>query len=517
MSYNIPIIGQKEEEAAILARCHDSIEHHLRVFHPEHFDRRFTERHRQLFSILDNPERPQKILVIAHRGFGKTTIFNFGIPSQSIVFAKDKFIIPLSASATHCIQQSENLKRELQSEAAIKKVIGDVKTDTFSKECWVTGNGTMIMPRGSGQQVRGQKFGKTRPSLLICDDMETTEMVMNEERRAMFKMWFFSDLLNSIDRAKKNWRIIVVGTILHQDALLQHLREDPTWTTVEFPLCDENLNSYWPDFMTTEEVKSLRDEYDAQGQLEVFYREYMNVANPPIDAVFQEEYFQRYSEGDGGFERLNETAENVVIVDPAKTAKTHNDYTAIVGVAWQPDKKRIILRDVINEHLRPEAIYDKAFEMCKRINARVIGVEVTGLNEFVTQPFKNEMFRRGLGLEFVELKARSGTGEFTGREGGKRGRIAALAPYYRMGQVWHNRACCTGIESQLLAFPKARHDDISDAFAYIIELLHIGDRYFDTIDIDSAMYDLTASDSEQWKQLAMQDLPPLEDTGFYYG
>jgi hypothetical protein len=67
--------------------------------------------------------------------------------------------------------------------------------------------------------------------------------------------------------------------------------------------------------------------------------------------------------------------------------------------------------------------------------------------------------------------------------------------------VFHNKACCGGLESQLLAFPRSRLADIMDALAYIVEMMELGERYFeppeqedseseyDELDFDEAVND----------------------------
>ncbi len=60
----------------------------------------------------------------------------------------------------------------------------------------------------------------------------------------------------------------------------------------------------------------------------------------------------------------------------------------------------------------------------------------------------------------------------------KEDRIAALVPLYRQGLIWHNKNISGPLEAQLLSFPNSKRFDLMDAFAYIVELLEKGDRYF---------------------------------------
>jgi len=59
-------------------------------------------------------------------------------------------------------------------------------------------------------------------------------------------------------------------------------------------------------------------------------------------------------------------------------------------------------------------------------------------------------------------------------------RVKELVPYYRGGYIYHNASCANTrkLEQQLLMFPRSKLWDIMDAFAYIIEMLELGERYF---------------------------------------
>jgi hypothetical protein len=140
--------------------------------------------------------------------------------------------------------------------------------------------------------------------------------------------------------------------------------------------------------------------------------------------------------------------------------------------------------------------------MAIRLKAKVIGIETTGLEEFVKQPFKNEMFRRGSFFELVWLTARGGSGG----EKGKSLRIRELVPYYRLGYIYHNASCpdIKRLEQQLLMFPRSALWDIMDATAYIVEMLELGERYFSPSsnpdDVESEYKDLDYDDPiEGWR------------------
>ena len=454
----------------VLAGCMVSTEMFAGTLMPERFTRSFSSLHKQIFELIDD-DSIQRVVIAAPRGFGKTTLNTIAYPAKNILFGQRKFILPVSATATSAVTQGENLKRELIQNPIIREFFGDLKSDSFAKDQWVTSNGTMVMPRGAGQQVRGLLFNAQRPDLIIVDDLEDSESVRSDEQREKLYDWFFSDLCNCIDRASTKWKIVVIGTVLHEDSLLIKLLDDPEWVSVRLELCDDSLKSNWPDFISDADVKKLYDGYKERGQLDVFYREYRNIPVSTEDATFRPEYFKEYQETDLTSSERKELM-NVVIVDPAKTVKLHSAESAIVGWGVSRKDKKMFVRDVVASRLYPDQLYDEMFNMVVRLKARILAVEVTSLNEFIIQPIKNELMKRGITVFFLELNARDK----------KENRIAQLVPYYRQGYIYHNQNCCAGLEAQLMSFPRSRRWDIMDAAAYIIEVMEKEATYFEPDD-----------------------------------
>lgn len=496
------ILGMNRDDIKLLlSQCFLSTKVSAKILFPDRFYLPFSSLHDTIFKILDD-DSIQLALIIAPRGFGKTSSVNLAYPAKKILFQEKKFIVPISCTATQATMQGENLKRELLSNRLITSLFGPMKSDTFSKEMWVTSTGTAVMPRGAGQQVRGILYKDNRPDLIIVDDLEDGESVRSDEQRAKTKAWFFEDVLNSINRSRKDWKIIVIGTLLHEDSLLANLLEDPGWYHAHLSICDENFRSNWPDFMSDDDIKRLVDQYRRMNLLDSFYREYMGVPIAKESAKFQQNMFKYYEETDTDFVSNRKKLENLVILDPAKTSKVTSDDTAIIGVGVDVKTPRIYVRDIVKGNLHPDEQYTACFDMADRIGARVIGIEVTSLNEFITYPLRTEMIRQKRYYDIVELKARASKEE----------RIEALVPFYRMGFVYHNRNVSGVLEQQLLSFPRSKKDDVMDALAYVVEMLELGERYFipaeDGNDIEDEYKDLKEDD------YGSDTLKPIENWRF---
>lgn len=436
------------------------------TFMGDTFFRAFSQQSSKVFEAIDSGK--QKVLILAHRGFGKTSGAKAAILKR-VCYRQSKFAVYVSATATSAEMSTSNIQSELISNPMITNVFGELKSkDAWSKENFIAGD-TYVLPRGAGQQVRGLNYRGTRPDFFVVDDLEDAEGVASEERRAKLKQWFFADLLNSVDRGNKDWKIVVIGTLLHEDSLLANLRKDPTWHIVEIPLCDDNLNSYYPEFMDDTEVKKLYEGMREQGQADVFAREYQNKPISLLDAVFKQDHWKdKYYEPSSLVRDRNDDLFFVTILDPAKTVNLSANDSAIVTVGVDLKEHKLFFHDCVKGKMAPDQIYDAFFQQIVIHRSRIAAFEVTSLHEFISQPLLSEARKRNIHAHFVELKARAK----------KELRIAQLAPFYRQGYIYHNKAVSAPLELQLLDFPRAAMDDVADAFAYIIEVLELNESYF---------------------------------------
>jgi hypothetical protein len=480
-----------QETQAILSACSVSTRVVAKTFFPDRFKLPFSEQvHGEIFKRVDNSRN--KVVIAAPRGWGKTSIVALARMARAILFREFGFIVYINQSETAAVMQTENLKRELVSNRYIRQFFGSVKTrsagddeidEQFSKKAWVAYD-TFVLPRGGGQQVRGVIYKNDRPGLIVIDDLEDKTEVLNPENRKQLKNWLYSDVLEAVPQTNLNWKVIYIDTLKHEDALLQHLLTSEDWDGKRLESCDDNFNSTAPEFVPTEVIKQKWDAAVKAGETDTFFQEHRNLPISSKDAAFKTEYFHYYNQSDPSLRnpgdivlsemevQNNQEIESVVIVDPAKTIKVHSAESAIIGIGIDYKTGRLLIRDIVSEKMYPDDIYSEAFGMATRLKAKVIGIEETSLNEFIKQPFKNEMLKRGTFFELVWLNARGGMK--------KELRVKELVSYYRLGYIYHNASCINikRLEQQLLMFPRSALWDIMDAEAYILELLELGERYF---------------------------------------
>jgi len=467
--------GVDKETEDILYDCYKHTDKFCKIFMPKTFYKDFSPGHAKVFKALDN-ETIQKLVIAMPRGWGKTSIINKAYPAKKIVFQDKHYIIPISATGSSAIEFSENLKMELMSNEDLVPVFGSIKTSgysygSFSTLEWVTSTGIKVMPRGAGQQVRGRQFGNYRPDLYIVDDLENDEAVESEERREKLKNWFLSAVMHSVEFSDPTWRIVVIGTMLHEDSLLANLLDDnkyPDWYKVKLELCNDHYVSSWPEHISDEKCRELHQGLKAAGKSEIFYREFRNIPIALDEQGFKPAYFSDYEEDDPDMSSIE--AETIILSDPAKTMKKGSAKTAIVGVTVNMKKHKLWVRDVIKEQMTPGELYDGMLDMAESLNALVLAPEVTALHEYITWPLRNAMHARGVNYIIIEVNPRQG------KTGAKRS--AGLIPWYRGGHVKHNRVPCASLEKNLMQWPRPAEWDEIDALAGIIFVLEDGERYF---------------------------------------
>jgi hypothetical protein len=90
------------------------------------------------------------------------------------------------------------------------------------------------MSYAAGQNLRGVRHGKDRPTLIVADDLEDKLQVASEEQRSKLADWFNSTLLKA---GTPETNVIVVGTVFHHDSLLSNLLDpakSPGWKAMRY-------------------------------------------------------------------------------------------------------------------------------------------------------------------------------------------------------------------------------------------------------------------------------------------
>lgn len=386
----------------------------------------------------------------AFRGGAKSTRMEERVIIGSLM-EDFRYAIIIGNSYDRACERLAAIKNELVQNDRITELFGPQSGGTWAADQIVLANGCKIQAFGARQSLRGAKHNDQRPDFCFVDDLEDEENVATEDSRRKMKRWFNGALIPALDPMGK---IRMVGTPLHPKSLLEEKMTDPGWRSARFPVIFINDKgeevSAWPDRFPMEYLIKLRQNYINSGSFTEWEQEYMcrseDVAAKPFQA------------------RMIRVAATVAVwrpiqifVDPARTTKVKT--SARTGYAvWDWTGPLLTVHDAFGAFHKPDEIINQIFELDEKYNPVEIGVERDGLEEFIMQPLRNEMLKRGREIPVVPMKAPRNKEDF----------IKGLQPFYTAGEVVHAKEL-PDLVSELLQFPTGRVD-VPNALAYALKM-----------------------------------------------
>jgi predicted phage terminase large subunit-like protein len=181
----------------------------------------------------------------------------------------------------------------------------------------------------------------------------------------------------------------------------------------------------------------------------IFANQYQNEIIPDGLQVFKEEWFKYYSE-------LPKRKHTFAMIDPAIGQEDHHDYTGIVVIDVDEDANWYI-RVAKRARYTPTELVDLVFRINDQFHPKVIGIESVAYQKALLYMLDEEMKRRQRVIPAQEVHP--------GTDKSKEMRISGvLVPRYEWGRIYHAKGL-EDLESELLLFPRASHDDICDALS----------------------------------------------------
>jgi phage terminase large subunit-like protein len=415
----------------------------------------------------------QKLNIIAPRGHAKSSIAACVFPVHHIFFDEGpKFIVLCSKTQGHAIDLLQSIKDVLDYSLELRAIFGyygQHSAKVWTKDRVVLKDNTIIVCKGTGQQVRGLKHGNQRPTLFILDDPEDENNTKTKEAMEYNLRWLLQGCEPSLD-AKKG-RIVVIGTPQHETCMIEILASMKGWKTFKYQaLSDDGKTALWPEQWSVKALNNKKAELESINRLSVFYREYQCQVVGDEDQLFKEEYIQWWDghlgEGDGEHHILNITEKNGVKfdeplqvpvyvfmgVDPASSTKQTADYSTIVSIAVDADNNRYVL-PYYRQHAKPMALAEAILTQHKRYNPKRTHIESVGYQEMLRDYLRNQE-RYIVGLE-KKINPRTA----------KSVRLETMEPYFFNKRVFLRKGM-EELRSELIMYPRGKHDDLLDGLYY---------------------------------------------------
>ena len=424
-------------------------------------------------------KHPQ-VAISAPRNHAKSTALTYSYTLACVLFRERSYVLIVSDTVSQASQFLSDIKttlaenEQIRSLFKVKDFLKDTEDDIIV-QC-EDGHSFRIQAKGAEQKLRGLKWNNKRPDLIVCDDLENDEIVMNKERREKFRRWFYGALLPC---KSVNGIIRYVGTILHSDSMLEsimpkqwqsHTITEPLriytnkrmpWLSVKYRAhTDDFEHILWPQRYSKEYFLDKRQEYFDQGIPDVYSMEYLNI---PIDesvAFFKRKDFLPMEKED--FEKK---MHYYITADLAISQEETADYSVFI-IAGIDENRVIHIKDVIRDRLDGREIVDTILALESIYEPEAIGIEEMQVSKAIGPFLREEMVRQGIYPTLVQLKHK-------GKD--KMARARSIQARMRANAVKFNKAgdFYADFENELCTFPRSKHDDQVDSFAYLGMLLDV--------------------------------------------
>jgi predicted phage terminase large subunit-like protein len=435
--------------------------------------------HRECWELCCSPEK--YVAIAAPRGHAKSTAVTLGYGLATLLFRERKFMLLVSDTESQASLFLGLFKQELQDNNELIDLFGIKKNEKgvveFLKgtesdiivEC-NDGHKFRIIAKGAEQKLRGLIWNGSRPDIILCDDMENDELVMNKERREKMRNWFKGALLPSLsDRGI----VRMVGTILHSDSLLESLMPNPSdkltmrtdlkeWTTrkmmwkaVKYRAHNKDFSKLlWPEKKQPEFFKTLYEDAVRTGTTDTYSREYLNY---PIDEAVS--FFKR-----GDFLPIREEDKpkklNYYITADLAISETESADFSVFVIGGVDEDKCLHIKNVIRERMDGKEIVDTFIALQRMYDPIAMGVEDMQISKAIGPFLREEMIKNNTFISLYPLK-HGGKDKLT-RARSIQARMRAHGVKFATGEDWF-----PSFEEECLTFPRGKHDDQVDAFAYL--------------------------------------------------
>lgn len=404
--------------------------------------------------------------ILAFRDSAKTSIVSLMFVIWCIVTKRRRYPILVGDSGPQANRFLYNIRKELENNELLILDWGPFKPETAAdKDEWQ--KTTIVIPKydarisvhTNGQNIRGIRHRDQRPDLVIMDDLENLKEVAQKAQRDKLHHWVKAEAMQV---GALNTRYILLGNLLHSDGIMTRMEKEIKEGRIKgvvrrYRIMENDSPSApfacnWPGkFPTREKLEEKRRELGEK----VWNRECMLRVVPEDGQVVHESWIRKYRFVPASFVRTQRAAG----VDLAISKKEKADFTGIVPAAAgiqtinESELKRIyISKDIVNERLSLNEMIGK----CQGIAINRPGIRFAVEAVHYQLAAIEEMKRRGLFVDGARPIA------------DKHARLEAIAGYIKDGTIVFPEEGAEDLIIQLIGFGVEEHDDLVDAFAYLI-------------------------------------------------
>lgn len=448
------------------------------------------EFHMECWELCTSDNR--QVAIAAPRKHAKTTALTVGYGLSTLLFRERKYMLIVSDTTSQAEQFLGEIRQHLTTnqdlidlfELALNEK-GEVQFIKDSQDDIVVamadGHKFRIQAKGAEQKLRGLIWNGSRPDIILCDDMENDELVMNKDRRTKFQRWFYGALLPCLSH---RGIVRVFGTILHMDSLLESfmperqtqshskykvaktfLKQNELKTWSDYPLLAWKSVRYkahnqdfseilWPAAYSRAWFNARYEDFASQGITDVYSQEFLNTPLDEANTYFSRKDFAKRSTTD-----RTKPLHYYITADLAISQDARADYSVFL-VAGVDENKVIHVTNVIRERLDAREIVDLLLKLQQMYKPEAVGIEDMQVTKSIGPFLREEMIKHNIYLNLHLMKHGGKDKIFRARS--IQARMRAGGVKFEKESDWYQ-----AFEDECMRFPRDKHDDQVDAFAYL--------------------------------------------------
>ena len=440
---------------------------------PNMFSLPSPEFHKDICEMFMN-KKYKRMNIVAPRGHAKTSLAAGVFPLHHIFFddQKKKVIVLSSKTQGHALNLLHTIKNALEYSMPLRTMFGywgQHSSRIWTKDTVELKDGSVITCKGTGQQIRGLKYGDQRPTLIVLDDPEDE----NNTKTDTAMEWNLRWLLQSVEPAldAQTGRVIVIGTPQHQRCIVETLDGMKGWKTLRYQavIDDKKKKVLWPEQLSYDALMEKKISLSDINRSSVFYREYQCEVVGDEDQLFSEDYLQYY---DGTLElgkyglhtlKLKNGVDIPVYtfigVDPASSTKQTADYSTIVTIAIDANDNRYIL-PYYRKHAKPVDLAESIMSQYKKYKPQKVRIESVGYQEMIRDYLERRCQEKDIFIPGLRIKENPRTHKSV--------RLESMEPHFYRKKIFIDDKM-EDLKGELLMYPRGKHDDLLDGLFYAMK------------------------------------------------